>query len=70
MFQAEAVQLIADGKAPKITQPEEGATYEHIMKKEVAKIDWNQPALDLHNFIRGNDKIPGAWTTIDKEVIM
>ncbi|CAK8681490.1 unnamed protein product [Clavelina lepadiformis] len=65
----EAVQLIADGKAPKIIQPEEGASYEGIMKKGVAKIDWDQPAQNLHNFIRGNDKIPGAWTTINGEQI-
>lgn len=36
--QVEAVQLIADGKAPHITQPEEGATYEGIQKKENAEV--------------------------------
>lgn len=66
---AEAVQLIADGKAPKIVQPEEGATYDPIMKKDNAKINWDQSALQLHNFIRGNDKIPGAWTSINGEKI-
>ena len=35
----EAVDLISDGKAPKIPQPEEGATYDKIWKKkEVAKV--------------------------------
>lgn len=34
----EAVQLIADGKAPRIPQPEEGATYEGIQKKENAEV--------------------------------
>lgn len=37
-WQGEAVKLIADGKAPRITQPEEGATYEAIMKKERAEV--------------------------------
>ncbi len=33
------MQLIADGKAVKITQPEEGATYDAIWKKKkVAKV--------------------------------
>ena len=37
--QGEAVQLIADGKAPRIVQPEEGATYDKIWKKkEVAQV--------------------------------
>ncbi|KAG2459914.1 AL1L2 dehydrogenase, partial [Polypterus senegalus] len=33
----EAVQLIADGKAPRVPQPQEGATYEGIQKKSNAK---------------------------------
>uniref|UniRef100_A0A8C4NB35 10-formyltetrahydrofolate dehydrogenase n=1 Tax=Eptatretus burgeri TaxID=7764 RepID=A0A8C4NB35_EPTBU len=61
----EAVQLIESGHAPRIIQPEEGATYEPIMKKELAKINWDQPALVIHNWIRGNDSNPGAWTTMD-----
>ncbi|TNN79676.1 Cytosolic 10-formyltetrahydrofolate dehydrogenase [Liparis tanakae] len=28
-------------------------------------IDWNQSAEVLHNWIRGNDKVPGAWTEVD-----
>ncbi|CAB1315488.1 unnamed protein product, partial [Coregonus sp. 'balchen'] len=52
----DAVRLIAAGNAPKIVQPEEGATYEGIQKKDNAKIDWNQSAQALHNWIRGNDK--------------
>uniref|UniRef100_A0A8D2Q305 10-formyltetrahydrofolate dehydrogenase n=2 Tax=Varanus komodoensis TaxID=61221 RepID=A0A8D2Q305_VARKO len=65
----EAVQLIADGKAPRIPQPEEGATYEGIQKKENARISWNQPASDLHNWIRGHDKVPGAWAMIDGQMV-
>lgn len=37
----EAVDLIADGKAPRIPQPEEGATYEGIQKKENAEVVLN-----------------------------
>ncbi|NXF62010.1 AL1L2 dehydrogenase, partial [Ciccaba nigrolineata] len=65
----EAVHLIADGKAPRIPQPKEGATYEGIQKKENAEISWNQPAAALHNWIRGHDKVPGAWATIDGQVV-
>ncbi|XP_066520756.1 cytosolic 10-formyltetrahydrofolate dehydrogenase [Hoplias malabaricus] len=61
----EAVKLIEEGKAPVIKQPEEGATYECIQKKDNAKIDWNQPAEAIHNWIRGNDKVPGAWAEVD-----
>ncbi|XP_006876288.1 PREDICTED: cytosolic 10-formyltetrahydrofolate dehydrogenase [Chrysochloris asiatica] len=58
----QAVRLIAEGRAPRLPQPEEGATYEGIQKKEMAKINWDQPAETIHNWIRGNDKVPGAWT--------
>uniref|UniRef100_A0A673I290 Cytosolic 10-formyltetrahydrofolate dehydrogenase-like n=1 Tax=Sinocyclocheilus rhinocerous TaxID=307959 RepID=A0A673I290_9TELE len=61
----EAVRLIAAGTAPRIKQPEEGATYECIQKKENSKIDWNQSAEAIHNWIRGNDRVPGAWAEID-----
>jgi len=66
----EAVELIGEGKAPKITQSEEGATYDKIWKKkEVAKIPFEKTGQSLHNFIRGNDKLPGAWAMIDGEQV-
>ncbi|CAH2312049.1 cytosolic 10-formyltetrahydrofolate dehydrogenase [Pelobates cultripes] len=64
-----AVQQIAQGTAPKIPQPTEGATYDPIQKKENAKINWDQTAEAIHNFIRGNDKVPGAWTEIEGKKI-
>ncbi|XP_071528563.1 cytosolic 10-formyltetrahydrofolate dehydrogenase isoform X3 [Panulirus ornatus] len=67
---AEAVSMVAKGTAPMITQPTEGATYDPMLnKKELCQINWNQPAENLHNFIRGLDSSPGAWTMMDgKEV--
>jgi len=38
-WQGEAVQMLVDGKAHKIPQPAEGATYEPIMKKDLAQVD-------------------------------
>ncbi|XP_061662230.1 mitochondrial 10-formyltetrahydrofolate dehydrogenase-like isoform X3 [Syngnathoides biaculeatus] len=65
----ESVQLVADGKAPRIPQPEEGASYEGIQKKSNAKINLAQPAEAIHNWIRGHDKIPGAWTVIEGKLV-
>ncbi|XP_072106988.1 cytosolic 10-formyltetrahydrofolate dehydrogenase-like, partial [Mobula birostris] len=64
----ESVELIAAGKAPRIKQPEDGATYEGIQKKENAKVNWDQPAEAIHNWIRGNDKVPGAWSEVNGQV--
>ncbi|KAH7717735.1 10-formyltetrahydrofolate dehydrogenase ALDH1L2, partial [Aphelenchoides avenae] len=67
----DAVNLIAQGKAPRIAQPEEGASYEPYItvKPELAEIDWKKSQREVHNFIRGNDSVPGAWTTINGEKV-
>jgi len=38
--------------------------------KETARIDWNNDAQTLHNFIRGMSPFPGAWTLDDKNQIV
>ncbi|XP_023668374.2 mitochondrial 10-formyltetrahydrofolate dehydrogenase [Paramormyrops kingsleyae] len=65
----EAVQLIADGKAHRIPQPEQGASYEGIQKKSNSKVIMAQPAEAIHNWIRGHDKVPGAWTVIGGQTV-
>ena len=54
LTQVEAVDLIGDEKAPKIPQPEEGATYDKIWKKkEVAKVstlNWTLADIKLNHF--------------------
>ncbi|KAJ6221586.1 hypothetical protein RDWZM_000131 [Blomia tropicalis] len=64
---AEAVNLIADGQAPKLIQKEEGASYDAMLNKpELYKLDLeNLPGSRVHNWIRGCDKVPGAWVNID-----
>merc|ERR1712117_523401 len=62
----EAVQMIAEERAPSIKQPEVGATYDAFLNKpELCEVDLNQPAEKIHNFIRGLDSSPGAWTVLD-----
>uniref|UniRef100_A0A673AVW5 10-formyltetrahydrofolate dehydrogenase n=1 Tax=Sphaeramia orbicularis TaxID=375764 RepID=A0A673AVW5_9TELE len=47
----EAVRLIAEGKAPRITQPQEGATYECIQKKDNSKVTQDRSSF-LHQINR------------------
>ena len=62
----EAVQMIAEGRAPSIKQTEVGATYDAFLNKpEVCRVDLKQPAKKIHNFIRGLDSSPGAWALLD-----
>ena len=57
----EAVQLLEDGKLQLTSQPTEGATYARKIDKAEARVDWNRPAAEVHNQIRGLSPFPGAW---------
>jgi methionyl-tRNA formyltransferase len=61
----EAVDLVRDGRAPKLEQDEALATYESWCRKEDAEVDWSQPAGCVYDLIRGCNPRPGAWTTFD-----
>jgi methionyl-tRNA formyltransferase len=65
----ESVDLIKEGKAPKIEQPEEGATYEPPCDDRVAGIDWEKSAQDVYNLVRGCDPQPGAYSKLKGEKI-
>ncbi|GAB4267830.1 MAG: methionyl-tRNA formyltransferase [Deferrisomatales bacterium] len=65
----ESVALIREGKAPKIPQPEEGATYEPPCDDSVARIRWDRDPVEVLHLIRGCDPQPGAYTTLDGEKV-
>lgn len=58
----EAVDLIKQGKAPRIPQNESEATYEPLCTEEYAIINWDKPASQIYNLIRGTNPQPGATT--------
>lgn len=47
------------------TQPEDGVTYAHKLKKDDCQIIWSQPAGEIINMIRGLSPFPAAWTNHD-----
>ncbi|MEX0750400.1 MAG: methionyl-tRNA formyltransferase [Dehalococcoidia bacterium] len=57
---AEAVRLVREGNAPRITQDETRATYEQPADDTTSAIDWAQPAQDVYNLVRGSNPQPGA----------
>ena len=59
----EAVELIKQGRAPRLTQDESRATYEPLCRERHAIIDWKQPARTVYDLIRGSNPRPGASTT-------
>jgi len=60
----EAVDLIKEGKAPRIPQDESRATYEPPCDDRVAAVDFTKPIQEIYNLIRGCDPQPGAYTTL------
>ena len=65
----ESVDLVREGKAPKIVQDESKATYESWCKAEDVEIDWSKPVDEVYNLIRGANPQPGAWTKHDGKTL-
>jgi methionyl-tRNA formyltransferase len=57
----EALDRLRDGTLVPIEQDEELATYAPKLEKEEGRIDWNRPALAVHNQIRGLFPWPGSF---------
>lgn len=43
------------------------SSYASMLNKEIAKIDWNKTALEIHNMIRGLNPWPIAYTTYKEQ---
>lgn len=56
----ESVDSIAAGQAPRVAQDEARASYDPLCRDEHAAVDWNRPAAEVYNLIRGCDPQPGA----------
>jgi methionyl-tRNA formyltransferase len=65
----EAVDLIAAGKAPRLTQDHSKATYDPPCDEKVAGLNWQKPGREVFNFIRGCDPQPGATTSFRGEKV-
>ena len=59
----EAVDLVREGKAPRVPQDHGKATYEGWCRGDLARINWHMPTQTTWNLIRGCNPAPGAWTT-------
>jgi methionyl-tRNA formyltransferase len=57
----EALEKLGTGRLVRIPQDHAKATYASKLSKEEGRIDWNQPALTVHNRIRGLFPWPGSW---------
>ncbi len=61
----DSVDLVRDGKAPKVAQDHSKATYEGWCRGDLVRINWHMPTQVTWNLIRGCNPAPGAWTTFE-----
>lgn len=65
----EVCDLFRSGDPPRAPQDEAKATYESWCRKKDVEIDWNRPAAEVYNLIRGANPAPGAWTTLGESEV-
>ena len=59
-------------KLPELTaipQPEAGVTYAQKLSKADAEIDWTLGAKQIHAKIRALNPVPGAWSSLNEQLI-
>ena len=61
----ESVDLVREGRGPRIEQDHSKATYEGWCRGDLVRINWHLPTQTTWNLIRGCNPAPGAWTTFD-----
>lgn len=65
----DTIRAIESGDVPLIEQNSSQATKAPKISKEDCLVDWNRPARDLHNFIRGFSPEPAAFTYLNRRLL-
>lgn len=65
----EGVDLVRDGKAPRVEQDHSKATYEGWCRRDLVRINWHMPLETTWNLIRGANPQPGAWTQFEDQSV-
>lgn len=65
----EAIELIGSGRAKFSKQDDSAATYAPKLKKEDGLINWDEPAVKIHNKVRALLPWPGAYTRFKGKIL-
>ena len=66
---ADTLKQLAAGHAPRIPQVEAQSTYAPMLDRATERIDWQQPAVAIHNLVRGLNPWPGAYCTLQNKTM-
>lgn len=64
-----SVKALESGAAKPLPQADIEATHAPKLHHDTCRIDFAQPAAQVHNFIRGLSPYPGAWTMLGDKVL-
>ena len=64
-----SVKALELGETQPMPQADIEATHAPKIFAETCRINFNQPSVNVHNFIRGLSPYPGAWTTMDGKTL-
>ena len=65
----ETLRQLCAGNLQRDVQDSSQSTYAPLMKKEDGRIDWSHSAVRIHNQVRGLDPWPGAYTSLNGELL-
>ncbi len=63
------LRAVEDGTAVRTPQSEEETCYAPMLTKELSRIDWNKPAQEIHNLVRGLSPWPVANTLFKDKLL-
>lgn len=63
----ETLTIMENGRVEPVEQDHTLATYAPKVGREMARLDWSLPALEVARWIRGLDALPGAWSALKGE---
>lgn len=66
---AETLDLISKNNYDLIPQDESKATFARKLSKKDGLIDWNKPAVNIHNLVRGCLSFPDTFTYYDNKLL-
>ncbi len=61
----ETLAMLENGKLEETPQDHSLATYAPKLSRDLARLDWSRPAVEVARWIRGLDDTPGAWSMLE-----
>lgn len=60
---------LEEGKVKAIPQEEDRATHVGMLKKSMGNLNWSRPAAELHNYVRGLNPWPSAYSYLNGKMV-